>query len=76
MGEDLEQRHHFIVGVFAAEGDVVHFLEGVQYEKKESVISGSDAVLVVEASVTKRLELSLLPRVGISHDPLCWELAD
>ena len=68
MGEELERRHHFVVGVFVAEGDVVHFLEGVQDEKTASVLRGSDAVLVVEASVPKRLELSLLPRLGLSRD--------
>ena len=46
----------------------MHFLERVQDEKTASMLCGSDAVLVFEASVTKRLELSLLPRFGILHD--------
>ena len=46
----------------------MHLLEGVQDEKTASVFHGSDAVLVVEASVPKRLELSLLPRFGLSRD--------
>ena len=46
----------------------MHFLKGVQDEKTASVVRGSDAVLVVEASVPKRLEISLLPCVSISRD--------
>ena len=68
MGEELEQRHHFVVGVFVAEGDIVHFLEGVQDEETASVLCGSDAVFIVEAGVPKRLELLLLPRFGLSCD--------
>ena len=68
MGKELERRHHFVVGVFVAEGDVVNFLEGVEDEKKASVLRGSDAVLVFEASVPKRLELWLIPHFGISRD--------
>ena len=40
----------------------------MQDEKTESVLCGLDAVLVVEASVPKRLDLLLLPRFGLSHD--------
>ena len=47
MGKELERRHHFVVGVFVAEGDVVHFLEGLQDEKTASALRGLDAVLVV-----------------------------
>ena len=68
MGEEIERRHHFVVGVFVAEGDVLHFLEGVQDEETASVLRGSDAVLIVEAGVPKRLDLSLLPRSGLSRD--------
>ena len=32
------------------------------------MLLGADAVLVVEAGVTKRPELSLLPRFGLSRD--------
>ena len=46
----------------------MHFLECVQDEKTASVLHGSDAVLVVEASVTKCLKLSFLPRFGILRD--------
>ena len=68
MGEEIERRHHFVVGVFVAEGDVVHFLKVVQDEKTASMLSGLDAVLVVEASVPKHLGLSLLPRFGLLRD--------
>ena len=68
MGEELEQRHHFVVGVFVAEGDAVNFLEGVEDENTASVLHVAGAVLVFEASVPKRLEISLLPRFGILHD--------
>ena len=68
MGEELEQRNHFVVAVFVAEGYVVHFLEGVQDENKASVLCGLDAVLVVKVSVPKRLEILLLPRFGLSRD--------
>ena len=46
----------------------MHFLEGVQDEDTASVLRGVDAVLIVEAGVPKSLELSLLPRVGLSCD--------
>ena len=61
-------RHHFIVGVFVAEGDIVHFLEGVQDEETKSVLRGVDAALIVKAGVPKRMDLSLLPRFGLSRD--------
>ena len=32
------------------------------------MLCGADAVLIVEADVPKRLELSLLPRFGLSCD--------
>ena len=32
------------------------------------MLRGADAVLIVEAGVPKRLEISLLPRFGLSHD--------
>ena len=68
MGRELEQRHHFIVGVFFAEGDLMYLLEGVKDEETASVICGADAVLVVKAGVPKRLELLLLPCFGVSRD--------
>ena len=46
----------------------MNFLEGVEDEKTASVLRGSDAVLVFEASVPKRLEILLLPRFGILRD--------
>ena len=55
MGKDLERSHHFVVGVFVAEGDVVHFLKGVQYEETASVLCGLDAFLVIKAGVPKCL---------------------
>ena len=42
MGEDLEWGHHFIVGVFVAEGDVVDLLEVVENEEQASVLGGAD----------------------------------
>ena len=68
MGEELNRRHHFVVGVFVAKGYVVHFLEGVQDEEKASVLHGADAVLIIEAVVPKSLELLLLPRFDLSRD--------
>ena len=68
MGEELERRHHFIVGVFVVEGDVVNSLKGVEDENTEFVLRGLDVVLVLEASVPKRLELLLLPHFGILCD--------
>ena len=67
MGEEIERRHHFLVGVFVAEGYVVHYPEGVQDEKTASVLRGLNAVLIVKAGVPKRLELLLLPRFGLSR---------
>ena len=61
MGEELERRYHFVVGVFVTEGDVVHFLEGLQDENTASVLHGLDAVLVVEESVSNHQELFLFP---------------
>ena len=46
----------------------MNFLKGVEDEKTASVLCGSDAVLVFEASVIKFLEILLLPRFGISRD--------
>ena len=68
MGEEFERRHHFVVGVFVAEGDVVNFLEVVQDEETESLLPGADAVLIIEADVPKCLELLFLPRFGLSPD--------
>ena len=68
MGEEIERRHHFVVGVFIAEGYIVHLLEGVQDEETASVLCGADTVLIVEAGVPKLLEISLLPRFGLSND--------
>ena len=68
MGEELERRHHFVVGVFVAEGDVVQPLEGTKDEEMSSVIGGTDAVLVVKGGVPKRLELSLFQCFGLSGD--------
>ena len=68
MGEEIERIHHLVVGVFIAEGNVVHCLEGVQDEEASSVLCGSDPVLIVEAGVPKRLELLLLPHFGLSRD--------
>ena len=70
MGEDLEQRHHLVVGVLVAEGDVVYLLEDVKDEETAYILGGADAVFVVEVSVPKRLELPLLPRFGLSGDHL------
>ena len=66
MGKEIERRHNFVVGVFVAEGDVVYFLEGVQDEETASVICVADTVLIIKAGVPKSLELSLLPRFGLS----------
>ena len=68
MSKEIERRHHFLVGVFVLEGDVVHFLKGVQAEETASVLCGSDAVFIVEAGVSKRLELLLLPHFGLSSN--------
>ena len=68
MGEELERRHHFVVGVFVAEGDVMYLLKGVKDEETESVLRGVDEVLVVEEGIPKRLELPLIPRFGLSCD--------
>ena len=68
MGKELKRRHHFVVGVLIAEGDIVYLLEGAEDEETTSVLSGVDAVLIVEAGVPQRLELSLLPRFGVSCD--------
>ena len=68
MGEELERRHNFVVGVFVTEVDVVNFLEGVEDENTAFLLRFLDAVLVFEASVPKRLELLLLPLFGISRD--------
>ena len=68
MGEDLERRHHFIVGVFVVEGDVMYLLEIMKDEETTSTIFGAYAVLVIESGVSKFLELPLLPRFGVSHD--------
>ena len=46
----------------------MHFLEGLQDKDTASVLRGSYAVLIVEGVVPKRLELSLLPRFGLSRD--------
>ena len=46
----------------------MHFLKGMQDEKKESMLLGSDAVLVVKAGVPKRLDILLLPRFGLSRE--------
>ena len=46
----------------------MHFLEGLQDKDTASVLRGSYEVLIVEAVVPKRLELSLLPRFGLSRD--------
>ena len=46
----------------------MYFLEGMQDEKTASVLRGSYTVLVFKASVPKRLDLSLLPRFGLSRD--------
>ena len=68
MGEELKRRHHFIVGVFVAKGDVMYLLEGVQDEETSSVLRGADAVLVVESCVPKRPKLLLISRFGLSCD--------
>ena len=68
MGEELEQRHHFVVGVFVVEVDEVHFLEGVQDEETVYMLGGADAVLMIKKGVPKRREFLLLPRFGLSHD--------
>ena len=68
MGKDLEWGHHFLVGVFVAEGGVVDLLEVVENEEPTSVLCGADAVLVIEADVPERLEFLLFPRFGISGD--------
>ena len=68
MGEELEWGHHFVVGVFVAEGDVVDLLEDVDNEEPASVLGGMDAVLVVKAGVPERLDFSLFPRFGVSDD--------
>ena len=67
MGKELERRHHFVVGVFVEEGDKVHFLEGVQDEEMESMLCGANAVLIIKADVSKRLEILLLPSFGLSR---------
>ena len=43
-------------------------LEGTKDKDTASMICGADAVLVVKAGVPNRLELPLLPRLGISPD--------
>ena len=68
MGEELERRHHFVVGVFVVDGDVMYLLEGVQDEETESLICGADAVSVVNTGAPKRLEFTLIPRFGLSRD--------
>ena len=68
MDEELKRRHHFVVGVFVTEGDVVHFLEGVQDENTASMLRGLVAVLVFKASIPKLLELLLLPSFGTLRD--------
>ena len=68
MGKELERRHHFEVGVFVEEGDIVHFIKGVKDEETVSVLHGAYAVLIFEAGIPKRLEISLLPRFGLSRD--------
>ena len=44
MGKEIEQGHHFVVGIFVAEGDVVYLLEGLEYEETASVLGGTYAV--------------------------------
>ena len=46
----------------------MYFLEGMQDEKTASVLRGTDAVLIIEAGVPNRLELSLIPSFGLSCD--------
>ena len=43
-------------------------LEGMEDEDTESMLVGVYAVLVIEAGVTKRLDLSLFPQFGLSGD--------
>ena len=68
MGEELERRHYFVVGVFVTEGYVVYPLKGVEDEETASVLGGADTVLVVVAGIPKRLELPLIPRFCLSDD--------
>ena len=56
MGEELERGHHFVVGVFVMEGDVMYLLEDVEDEERSYVLGGTYAVLVIDAGVPKRLE--------------------
>ena len=46
----------------------MYLLKVVKDEETSSVLCGVDVVLVVNAGVPKRLDLSLLPRFGLSHD--------
>ena len=46
----------------------MYLLKGMDDEETASVLGGADAVLVVEAVFTKRLEFLLLPRFGIFGD--------
>ena len=68
MREEGKRQHHFVVGVVVAEGDVVHLLEGVEYELTASVIGGADSVLVAEAGRPQDLLFALLPCVGVCVD--------
>ena len=51
MGKDLEQRNHFLVGVFVMEVDVVDILEVMKDDDTASMLCGMDAVLFVKAGV-------------------------
>ena len=68
MGEELERRHHFVVGIFVAEVDVVYLLEGVKDEETASMLGGADVYLVVKVSVPKRLEFPLFPCFSLFGD--------
>ena len=75
MGEELERGHHFVVGFFVAEVDVVYLLKGVEDEETASVLGGVYTVLVIKVGVPKRLEFALFPHFGLSGDRwvICFE---
>ena len=46
----------------------MYLLKGVYNEETAPMLCGADAVLIVEAGVPKRLELSFLPQFGLSRE--------